>query len=363
MIPPPTQPVGTSGSYSTLVEADDFIAENVTFENTAGEVGQAVALRTTGRRQAFYNCRMLGWQDTLYVHEGSAYFRECYVEGRVDFIFGRATAVFERCHIHSKNGGYVTAAATAKDDPFGFVFLDCKLTGDGAPAYLGRPWRDHAAVAFVRCELGEHVRPEGWDNWRNPAREKTARYAEYKCTGPGADRSKRVPWSRELSDAEAAKYTVANILGPDFPVQAAGKRLCRAAHQFANRSHRRLHRHRHRRLGPGLQVPTDGRRRVRQRRARTGAAPRAFATRATGTRSARRRPITCSSSSAITTSRARGRSGRPTPGTDVPGQHEALRRGGPGRGDEAGARHVAHAPRSSAPTARSPTRSGRTSRP
>ena len=211
--PPATQPVGTSGSYSTLVEADDFIAENVTFENTAGDIGQAVALRTTGKRQAFYKCRMLGWQDTLYVHEGSIYVGDSYIEGRVDFIFGRATAVFERCHIHSKNGGYVTAAATAETDPFGFVFLDCKLTGDGAPAYLGRPWRDHAAVAFVRCELGAHVRPEGWDNWRNPAREKTARYAEYNCTGPGADRSKRVPWSRELSDAEAAKYTVENILG------------------------------------------------------------------------------------------------------------------------------------------------------
>jgi pectinesterase len=215
VLPPATEGVGTSGSYSTLVEGDDFVAENVTFENAAGEVGQAVALRTTGHRQAFYNCRMLGWQDTLYVHEGSAYFRDCYVEGRVDFIFGRATAVFDKCHIHSKNGGFVTAAATAKSDPFGFVFLDCKLTGEGAPAYLGRPWRDDAAVAFIRCELGAHVRPEGWDNWRNPAREKTARYAEYKCTGPGADRSKRVAWSRQLSDEEAGNYTVETILGAD----------------------------------------------------------------------------------------------------------------------------------------------------
>jgi pectin methylesterase-like acyl-CoA thioesterase/lysophospholipase L1-like esterase len=212
IVPPATQGPGTSGSYSTLVEADDFVAENITFENSAGEVGQAVALRTTGRGLVFRNCRMLGWQDTLYIHHGSAHFVNCYIEGRVDFIFGRATAVFERCHVHSKNGGYVTAAATAKDDPFGFVFLDCKLTGDGAKAFLGRPWRDDAAVAFIRCEMGDHIRPEGWDNWRNPAREKTARFVEYTCTGPGADRSRRVAWSRELSDAEAEKYTAANVL-------------------------------------------------------------------------------------------------------------------------------------------------------
>ena len=93
IIPPATQPVGTSGSWSTLIDGPDFLAENLTFANTAGEVGQAVALRTTGERQAFIKCRMTGWQDTLYVHTGTAYFRECYIEGRVDFIFGRATAV------------------------------------------------------------------------------------------------------------------------------------------------------------------------------------------------------------------------------------------------------------------------------
>jgi pectinesterase len=212
VIPPATQPIGTSGSYSTLIDADDFTAENITFENSAGDVGQAVALRTMGQRETFRNCRMLGWQDTLYVHQGSAHFDNCYIEGRVDFIFGRAIAVFQNCHVHSKNGGYVTAAATAEDEPFGFVFLDCKLTGEGEKAYLGRPWRDHAAVAFIRCELGDHIRPQGWDNWRNPAREKTARFVEYRCTGPGADRARRVSWSHELSDNQAAKYTVANVL-------------------------------------------------------------------------------------------------------------------------------------------------------
>jgi pectinesterase len=219
VIPPDTRPIGTKNSWSTLIEADDFAAERITFQNTAGDVGQAVALRTTGRRAHFSNCRILGWQDTLYVYDGTARFTDCYIEGRVDFIFGWATAVFERCQIHSKNGGYVTAAATPKESRFGFAFLDCKLTGEGdQPAYLGRPWRDNAAVAFVRCEIGSHIRPEGWNNWSKPEREKTARFAEYKCTGPGADRSKRVPWSRELTDAEAAEYTAENVLAtpPSF---------------------------------------------------------------------------------------------------------------------------------------------------
>src|SRR5205085_5973970 len=144
--------------------------------------------------------------------EGTQYFRDCHIEGRVDFIFGKSTAVFERCTIHSKNGGFVTAAATPKERPFGFVFLDCKLTGEGeAKTFLGRPWRDDAAVAYVRCELGAHIRPEGWDNWRNPAREKTARFSEYHCTGPGADRSHRVTWSSVLTDDQAAACTVKNV--------------------------------------------------------------------------------------------------------------------------------------------------------
>ena len=207
--------LGTSGSASTFVAADDFSAEHVTFENSAGEVGQAVALRITGDRARFIGCRFLGWQDTLYVHEGRAYFRDCYVEGRVDFIFGKAVCVFERCHVHSKNkdgnGGFVTAPATPAEQPWGFVFLDCRLTGD-APAFLGRPWRDHGATAFIRCELGAHVRPEGWDNWRNPAREQTARFREYRCTGPGADRSRRVPWAKQLEPAVADTLTAASVL-------------------------------------------------------------------------------------------------------------------------------------------------------
>jgi pectinesterase len=213
ILPPSTQPVGTTGSTSTLINADDFTAENVTFENPSGHIAQAVAVKTNGDRIIFRNCRFLGGQDTLYPNGHRTYFKDCYIEGRVDFIFGRAVAVFENCHIHSKNGGYVTAASTPQERPFGFVFINCKLTGEGEKAFLGRPWKPYAAVAFIKCELGDHIRPEGWDNWRNPENEKTARYVEYKNTGPGADRSRRVAWSRELTDDEAAAYTVSNILG------------------------------------------------------------------------------------------------------------------------------------------------------
>jgi pectinesterase len=211
------KPLGTSGSYSTWVDADDFLAENITFENTAGDVGgrtgQALALKASGDRQVYRKCRFLGWQDTLYADGGRQYYADCYIEGRVDFIFGSATAVFDRCELHSKNGGYVTAASTPREKPFGYVFLHCKLTGEGGKAMLGRPWRPYAAVTFAFCEIGDHIKPAGWDNWRNTENEKTARYAEYKCTGPGAERGGRVTWSHELTDEEGTKLTVANILG------------------------------------------------------------------------------------------------------------------------------------------------------
>jgi pectinesterase len=226
------RPIGTFNSFATRVAGHDFVAENITFQNSAGETGQALAMSADGDRLTFRNCRFLGWQDTLYANYGRQYYVNCYLEGRVDFIFGNATAVFDRCEIHSKAGGHVTAASTPQDHPFGYVFLDCKLTGSDigwhattrpellqtpstkpAPkATLGRPWRPYAAVAYLRCDFGPHIHPRGWDNWRKAENEKTARYSEYKCTGPGADRSQRVTWARELSDEEAAKYTVQNIL-------------------------------------------------------------------------------------------------------------------------------------------------------
>ncbi len=215
-----------------IILGNDFHATNITFQNTSGDHGQALALRVDGDRAVFNRCRMLGWQDTLMINNARQYFTNCYVEGRVDFIYGSATAVFDHCEIHSKNGGHVTAANTPKDHPYGFVFLNCNLTGDphpwtnsqgvaanantnGSPprADLGRPWRPYASVTYVNCEMGDHIKPEGWNNWRNPTNELTARYAEYNSTGPGANPGQRFKWTRQLTDEEAKFLTVENILG------------------------------------------------------------------------------------------------------------------------------------------------------
>ncbi|MCS6897267.1 MAG: pectinesterase family protein, partial [Nitrospira sp.] len=214
MIGPDGQELGMYRTASVYVDADDFVAEEITFENTAGEGGQALALSLSGDRAIFRRCRFLGWQDTLFVTRGRSYFRDCYIEGHCDFIFGDGTAVFDRCEIHSLSANYVTAASTPPDQPFGLVFLNCRLTDDGRSKayYLGRPWRPHAAVAFLHCELSANINPLGWDNWRNPENEKTARFREFRNYGPGARPALRVPWSRQLSEDEAADYSLANVL-------------------------------------------------------------------------------------------------------------------------------------------------------
>ncbi|MFT3785554.1 MAG: pectinesterase family protein [Tepidisphaeraceae bacterium] len=211
--PVPAEVPPKMGGNAFIVLGDDFHAENLTFANTAGDHGQAMALRLQADRAVLRDCRLLGWQDTLLVHSGRHYFSNCHIEGRVDFIYGAGVDVFEKCEIDSKQGGYITAASTAEGAPFGYVFLDCKLvSSDPAPTYLGRPWRPFAKVAFIRCEMGAHIRPEGWHNWNKPDAEKTSFYAEYACTGPGADRAQRVSWAHRLSDDEAKSYTVQNVL-------------------------------------------------------------------------------------------------------------------------------------------------------
>jgi PelA/Pel-15E family pectate lyase len=197
-------------AFSTFVNADEFRAENITFENSFGTGSQAVALFVDADRAEFRNCRFLGWQDTLFVNGGRQLFKDCYIEGHVDFIFGSAAAVFENCTIHSKGAGYVTAQYRTSDrENTGFVFLRCRLTGEntGNGVYLGRPWRPYARVVFIDCWLGAHIKPEGWDNWRDPAREKTAWFAEYKSNGPGANPAARVAWSKQLNAADAATFS------------------------------------------------------------------------------------------------------------------------------------------------------------
>ena len=205
----------TYTSATVRVEANDFGAENITFENSAGRVGQAVALHVEGDRATFRNCRLLGNQDTLFlaVENSRQYYQNCYIEGTTDFIFGSSVAVFDHCIIHSKTDSYITAASTWPRQAFGLVFLNCKLTAapEATKVYLGRPWRPHARTVFLSTEMGAHIRPEGWDNWRDPANEQTAYYAEYQSTGPGANPQGRVKWARQLTAKEAKRYTLKTI--------------------------------------------------------------------------------------------------------------------------------------------------------
>jgi pectinesterase len=208
------KPIGTFRTPSTQIDADDFVAENITFENSAGPVGQALAIRVDGDRAVFRNCRFLGWQDTILLNRGRQYFDDCYIEGHVDFIFGAATAWFERSHIHSLRDGYITAASTPADVAFGFVFSHCKITGAaGAKTYLGRPWRAYSAVSFLNTQMSDVVRPEGWHNWNFPEREKTVRYAEFASVGAGGNATGRVPWSKQLTKSEARGITIGKVLG------------------------------------------------------------------------------------------------------------------------------------------------------
>lgn len=215
--------MGTSASASFFVFGEGFIAKNITFENSAGPVGQAVAVRIDGDRMKFENCRFLGFQDTLYPHGRNSrqYYKNCYIEGTVDFIFGWATAVFDSCTIYCKSEGYVTAASTEEQTRHGFVFRDCKITGS-APrhsVYLGRPWRPFARVAYINCELSEIIRPEGWHNWGRAENEKTAWFAEYNSTGPGSQPDMRVKWAHLLTQTDLAQLSLGTVLGDWDPAK------------------------------------------------------------------------------------------------------------------------------------------------
>lgn len=206
---------GTSGSSSFYIYGEGFSAENITFENSSGPVGQAVAVWAGGDKLIFTNCRFLGFQDTLYTYGGNnrQYYKNCYIEGTVDFIFGASTAWFESCTIFCKTAGYITAASTADTTKFGYVFNKCKIKGDASANsfYLGRPWRPYAKVVYLNCELPDFIRPEGWNNWGKESNEKTAYYAEYKSTGKGADPKSRVNWAHQLTDEEYKAYILENV--------------------------------------------------------------------------------------------------------------------------------------------------------
>ena len=204
--------MGTFRTYTVKVEGSDITFKNLTIENNAAQLGQAVALHTEGDRLKFINCRILGNQDTIYTGAKFTrlYFKDCYIDGTTDFIFGPSTALFEDCIIHSKRNSYVTAASTPKEAKYGYVFKHCKLTAEPGvdKVYLGRPWRPYAYTLFIECELGKHIVLAGWHNWGKQSNEETARYMEHKNTGEGANASERVAWSKQLTKKEAEAVTV-----------------------------------------------------------------------------------------------------------------------------------------------------------
>ncbi|TGG39904.1 pectinesterase family protein [Duncaniella freteri] len=197
--------MGTFRTYTVKVDGSDITFRNLTIENNAPQLGQAVALHTEGDRLHFENCRLLGNQDTLFTGGKNArlYFGNCYIEGTTDFIFGPATAFFSKCQIHSKRNSYITAASTPEDVEVGYVFDSCKLTSepDVTKVYLGRPWRPYAHTVFINCDMGKHILPIGWHNWGKESNEKTSRYGEYGSKGPGAQ-GERAAWAKNPDSAE-----------------------------------------------------------------------------------------------------------------------------------------------------------------
>jgi pectin methylesterase-like acyl-CoA thioesterase len=214
VFPPTGKGMTTFRTYTLKVEANDITLRNLTIENNAARLGQAVALHTEGDRLLFVNCRFLGNQDTVYtgMPRTRMLFHDCYIEGTTDFIFGPATAWFEHCTIHGKLNSYITAASTPKDVDYGYVFSNCTVTAADSVTslYLGRPWRDYGYTLFMNCELPGVICPEGWHHWEQH-REQTARYFEYNNRGEGANPANRVGWSRQLTKKEAQQITLERV--------------------------------------------------------------------------------------------------------------------------------------------------------
>jgi pectinesterase len=241
---------GTFFTETVEINGAGFEAANVTFENTAGNTGQAVAVADRADRSIFKHCRFLGHQDTLFADYGRQFYVDSYIEGGVDFIFGNATAVFQNVELHANGPGYLTAQSrTAPDQTTGYVIVNSKVTSsidhtaapDSANASLpgaksiasakgttglGRPWRPYSRVIYINTAVPADLDPAGWNNWNNAANEKTAYYAEFSSTGAGANPSARVPWSHQLSSVETTQYLPANFLsGSDHwnPLAEAAK--------------------------------------------------------------------------------------------------------------------------------------------
>ncbi len=229
------QKVGTFRTATFMADCDWFTAEDITFENAAGQgsiVGQAIALYADGQHQVYKNCRMLGYQDTIFTaplplkekqkngflgekqfaprRSGSMQFLNCRIEGNIDYIFGGAEAEFINCVLFTRKRDdegpcYVTAASTPEGQEKGYVFAECKFMSDApkGTVFLGRPWREHAKTVILHSEMDESICEEGYNDWGKP--HETIYYAEWKNYGPGAC-DNRADYAIMLSDEEAKKY-------------------------------------------------------------------------------------------------------------------------------------------------------------
>ena len=209
-----TRELNTFTSHSVRVDASDVSFYNLTIENPA-RGSQAVALHGNGDRQTFVHCKILGWQDTYYSDMRSRnYFKDCFIEGATDYIFGFGIVLFDSCVINTL-GFYVTAASTPQQYDFGMVFRNCHFTADSSvkKISLGRPWFDYARTVLLNCYEPEQLIPEGWSRWGG--REHGCFYREYNCYGPGSDTSQRISFGKQLTDEEAALYSKENIFSAD----------------------------------------------------------------------------------------------------------------------------------------------------
>lgn len=251
---------GEYGTFNTsviFVAGKDIIFRNITIENTAGPgciAGQALALYVAADCCIFEDCRLIGFQDTIFAGDSIScqmkrlmlpdffqnsfvmidypvihnYFRHCYIAGDVDFIFGPNVVYFDQCEIFSRkreseNCSFITAASTPAGQEYGFVFSQCRLTSNDIPGsvFLGRPWRDYAKTAFINCFLGSHIHKAGWQSWGKVKAEAVCCYLEYGNYGPGADSSERAPFSKQLNNSDLEKYfSIENVFPPASDIRA-----------------------------------------------------------------------------------------------------------------------------------------------
>ncbi|KAL9234700.1 hypothetical protein vseg_009538 [Gypsophila vaccaria] len=199
--------IWTSPTFTVL--APDFVGRYLTIQNTHGEGAKAVALRVLSDRAEFQACRITSFQDTLLDEQGRHFYNNCYIEGATDFIFGDGDSIFQNCHIHSiseVNGAITAQQRMQSGEDTGFYFIRCRITGVKS-CTLGRPWGPYSRVVFLNSYMSNVVNPQGWDDWNKPSTHRTVYYGEYKCYGPGANRSKRVQWSRNLTEQEVSTFS------------------------------------------------------------------------------------------------------------------------------------------------------------